>query len=78
MAKKRFTKKEIVKLFNNLYPEGEISLDGKQSNWYYTFNINNRCKDLKGNLYDIALDLNLTTLAEVAEMKKAAGYVDYL
>lgn len=71
---KQFTRKSIEKLFKVQYPEGEIALTG--NNYWYCENENSKCINLKcSNLYDVAEQLMLVPKLEIAEMKKAAGYI---
>jgi hypothetical protein len=73
---KRFTKKQIEKLFAEKYPEGELFL--QNGNWFFAKNENEICKKLRvNNLYDIAEMLNLIDINTINAMKKAAGYVSY-
>jgi methionyl-tRNA synthetase len=71
--KKQFTKKQIEKLFKEIYTDGEIYL-GK-GEWWYCESKESRCINLRcSNLYDVAEKLNLVPQEEIKEMKRLAGY----
>lgn len=76
--RKQFSKKEIERRFYEVYPEGEISLNGSFWNWWYVEKKTIRPKPIRAsNLYDVAENLGLASSEEISNMKKLAGYTSY-